>query len=133
MEAQEAPESGGKRADYLIRVRTDRSTLAADPAAGADAYHKVRDEVRRSPLRATQTIELPATPKRAARTATVEVRAISLQIKPPHARSYLPVVTANLVLVQEVGGPGDGTDVSWLLITTLPIGTLEDVLRCLTY
>ena len=27
------------------------------------------------------------------------------------------------------GGPGDGTDVSWLLITTLLIESLEDVLR----
>lgn len=133
VEAQEAAARGGPRADYLIRVRTERSTLELDPEAGDAAYHKVRDEVQQSPLRATQTIELTATPQRTSRTATVEVRAITVQIKPPHARSRLPVVTANVVLVEEVGGPGDGTDVSWLLITTLPIETLEDVLRCVTY
>jgi hypothetical protein len=133
VEAQEAEARGGPRADYLIRVRTERSTPEPDPAAGDAAYHKVRDEVRGSPLRATQMIELAATPKRAARTATVEVRALTLQIKPPHARSRLPVVTANVVLVEEVGGPQDGTEVSWLLITTLPIATLEEVLLCLKY
>jgi Transposase Tn5 dimerisation domain len=37
------------------------------------------------------------------------------------------------VLIEEVGGPGDGTDVSWLLITTMPITTLEEVLLCLKY
>ena len=133
VEAQEAEGRQGPRADYLIRVKAERSTLEPDPAAGAAAYHKVRDEVRQSPLRTAHTIELAATPKRSARTATVEVRALRVQIKPPHARSRLPVVTANVVLVEEVGGPRDGTDVSWLLITTLPIETLEDVLRCLTY
>lgn len=133
VEAQEAAARKGPRADYLIRVKADRSTLEPDPDTGAAAYHKVRDEVGRSPLRSTQTIELTATPQRASRTATVEIRALTVQIKPPHARSWLPVVTANVVLVEEVGGPGDGTDVCWLLITTLPIATLEEVLLCLKY
>jgi transposase-like protein/transposase Tn5 family protein len=133
VEAQEAAARGGPWADYLIRVKADRSTPEPDPAAGAAAYHKVRDEVRCSPLRSTQVIELAATPKRAARSATVEVRALTVQIKPPHARPYLPMVTVNVVLAEEVGGPGDGTDVSWLLISTLPIATLEDVLLCLKY
>lgn len=133
VEAQEAEACPGLRADYLIRVKADRSTLEPDPDTGAAAYHKVRDEVGRSPLRSTQTIELSTTPKRAARTATVEIRALTVRIKPPHARSHLPVVTANVVLVEEIGGPGDGTDVSWLLITTLPIATLEDLLLCLKY
>ncbi len=38
-----------------------------------------------------------------------------------------------MVLVEEVGGPGDDTDLSWLLITTLPIETVEDVLRVIDY
>jgi hypothetical protein len=45
----------------------------------------------------------------------------------------LPQVTYNVVLVQEVGGPGDGTDVSWLLVTTLPIDTNERILAVLQY
>jgi hypothetical protein len=38
-----------------------------------------------------------------------------------------------MVLVEEVGGPGDGTDVSWQLITSLPIDTLDDVLLIVNY
>ena len=56
-----------------------------------------------------------------------------MQVKPPHARGHLPSVTYNVVLVEEVGGPGDGTDVCWLLITTLPIETVDDVLRIIDY
>lgn len=52
-----------------------------------------------------------------------------MEVTPPHERSSLPSVTLNVVLVEEVGGPGDGTDVSWSLLTSLPIGTVEEVLR----
>lgn len=97
------------------------------------AYHKVREEVRRSKLLTTRTIELRQTPERAARQACLEIRAISVQVKPPHARKHLLPVTHNVVLVQEVGGPGDGTDVNWLLITTLPIETIDDVLKVVDY
>jgi hypothetical protein len=39
----------------------------------------------------------------------------------------LPSAKYNLVLIEEVGGPGDGPDVCWLLITALPIGTTEEI------
>ena len=109
----EAQQQTGVRADYILRAKLDRSTLERDPSAGAGAaaYVKVRDDVGRSKLLATRTIELSATPKRAARQDHLEIRAITVEVKPPHARSHLPAVTHNVVLVEEVGGPGDGTDV----------------------
>lgn len=129
----EAREQGAARADYIIRAQEDRSTLERDPEAGPRAYCKVRTEVSGSRLLTTRTIELNETPQRAARQATLEIRAITVRVKPPHARAHLPSVTHNVVLVEEVGGPGDGTDVSWLLITTLPIETVEDLLRIIDY
>ena len=125
----EAQQQTGVRADYLIRAKENRSTPTPDPSAGDAAYVTVFDEVRRSKLRTTRTIELGATPQRAARRAHLEIRALAVAVKPPHARSRLPPVTHNVILVEEVGGPGDGTDVSWLLITILPIETIDDVLR----
>ena len=129
----EAQQQTGPRADYIIRAQEDRSTLERDRSAGPAAYVKVRDEVRRSKLLTTRTIELSVTPKRAARQAHLEVRSITVVVKPPHARSHLPAVTHNVVLVEEVGGPGDGTDVSWLLLTTLSIETLDDILRVIDF
>jgi len=120
-------------ADYVIRALRERSTPQRDPASGEAAYRKVRDEVRASEVRATRTIHLPQTPKRAARQAELEIRAIEVTLKPPHARPHLPAITFNVVLVDEVGGPGDGTDVSWLLLTTLPIATVEDILLVIDY
>ena len=123
----------GPRAEFVIRAQQARSTLVPDPAAGTKAYCKVLEEVRQSPLLKTITIELPATAKRAARNASLEVRALMLTVKPPHARNRLKPVTINVVLVEEVGGPGDGTEVSWQLITSLPIDTVEQVLLVVTY
>ena len=127
MEAEKQAKEHSQSADFIIRAKIKRSTPERDPEAGPHAYRKVRDEVSKSELRATQTIDLPRTPKRAAREAKLEVRAIRVTVKPPHERSSLPTVTYNVVLVEEVDGPNDGTDVSWLLITSLPIDTLEDI------
>jgi hypothetical protein len=113
--------TSGPRADFIIRAKQPRSTLARDPSAGASAYRKVRDEAAAAPVLVRRTLELAATPKRSARTATLTIRAVTVTVKPPHARSQLPPVTLNVVLAQEVNGPGDGTDVSWLLLTSLPI------------
>lgn len=120
-------------ADFVIRARVERSLTERDPDAGEAAYRKVRQEVAESERLTIRHVELPQTSKRQARHATLEVRAAEFQVKPPHARGSLPPVTLNVVLVEEVGGPGDGTDVSWLLITSLPIDTVDAVLRIIDY
>jgi hypothetical protein len=117
----------------VIRARQDRSTPERNPDAGPAVFRKVLDEVSASQVRVRKTIDLPKTPKREARKAELEIRAITVTVKPPHARSSLPKVIYNVVLVEEVDGPQDGTDVSWLLITTLPIASVEDVLRVIDY
>jgi hypothetical protein len=129
----EAEQIEGPRAEYIIRAKDERCTLERDPEGGPYTYLKVRAEVSRSKLLTTRTIELSETPKRAARQATLEIRALTVEVKPPHARGHLPSVTHNVVLVEEVNGPGDGTDVSWLLLTTLPIESVDDVLRIIDY
>ena len=133
MEAEKQAKEHPRSADFIIRAKIKRSLPERDPEAGPHAYKKVRDEVSRSELRATQTIDLPRTPKRDARQAKLEVRAIRVTVKPPHERSSLPTVTYNVVLVEEVHGPGDGTDVSWLLITSLPIDTFADIQLVIDY
>lgn len=121
----------GPRADFIVRARVERRLPDRDPEAGDAAYRKVRDEVAAAPLLGTRTVELRQTPQRAPREATLQVRASTVTLKPPHARSHLPPVTLQVVLAEEVGGPGDGTDVSWLLITSLPAGTLTEALLVL--
>lgn len=133
MEAEKQAAEHSRSADFIIRAKIKRSLQKRDPEVGPHAYKKVRDEVSNSELRATQIIDLPRTPKRTARQAKLEVRAIRVTVKPPHERSSLPMVTYNVVLVEEVDGPNDGTDVSWLLITSLPIDTFKDIQLVIDY
>lgn len=126
-------ESHPTPADFVIRAKENRSTPERDPDSGPAVYRKVRDEAAASDVRIRKTIHLSRTPKRDARHAEVAVRAIEVTVKPPHARSSLPQVVYNVVLVEEVGGPGDGTDVCWILLTTLPIDSAEDILRVIEY
>ncbi len=128
-----AAEQHSTPADFIIRAKIDRCTPERDPDCGPAVYRKVRDEVSAAELRTMRTIHLPATPTRKARQAELEIRAIEVQVKPPHARSGLPAVTYNVVLVEEINGPHDGTDVSWLLITSLPIDSVQEILRVIDY
>lgn len=128
-----ARDQPGPRAEYVIRGYENRSTPERNPAAGRRAYHKVFDELERSPLRTTRTIELCQTPKRHARTARLEVRAMTVTVKPPNERPRLKTITHNVILVREIDGPGDGTDVCWLLLTTLPIETVDEILRVVDF
>lgn len=128
-----AAERNETPAEFVIRSRLPRSVPERDEDAGEAAYRKVSDVVRGSQSRVRKIVELPKTPKRTARRATLEIRAQKVTLKPPHARSKLPRVTLRAVLVEEVDGPGDGTDVSWLLLTSLPIDTTDDVLRVIDY
>ena len=120
-------------ADFVIRAKEARCTPERDPDSGPAVYRKMRDEVSASEVRVRRTVNLPRTPKRKAREAELEILAVRVTLKPPHARSGLGAVTLNVVLVEEVNGPGDGTDVSWLLLSTLPIESVDEVLRVIDY
>ena len=121
-------------ADFVIRANQNRRSTELNPDVGGHVYKKVRDEVAASELLTTREVELPRTPKREARTARLEIRAKTVTVKPPHMRQSLGTVQYNLVLVQEVGrAEDDETTVSWLLITSLPIDSVDAVLRVVDY
>lgn len=50
-------------------------------------------------------------------------------MKPPNHCKHVLNITHNMRPTQEVDGPGDDTNVSWLLVTTLPINTVDALLQ----
>lgn len=71
---------------------------------------------------------------RESREATAEVRAARVTLRPPSRPDRkLPPVTVNVVLVREVNAPPGATPVEWILVTTLPIDTLEQVQTVVAY
>jgi len=123
----------------LIRACQDRAL------AGGEGRH-IRDEVLAMPVlyqvelkirgrKAKTTVEdRTRRQNRVTRQATVEVRAKTLTLRPPpRPDRKLPPVTVNVVVVREPNPPAGEIPVEWLLVTTLPIDTLEQVRTVVAY
>jgi hypothetical protein len=130
--AAQAPPAA--RAEYVIRVGKDRALTDRDADAGADSYRKLRPTLAAAPVVARRQLDLPRTPQRAARTATLVIRAQRVSLKAPYRKhTRLPDLTVGVVLVQEVGAAADVEPIEWLLVTSLPIDTAAQVLQVVDY
>lgn len=71
---------------------------------------------------------------RESRETEVAVRAARVTLRPPwRSDRTLPPVTINVVAVTEIDPPADDEPVEWLLVTTLPIDTIEQVRQIIQY
>jgi len=71
---------------------------------------------------------------RDSRQATVEVRAATVTLRPPwRFDRELPLTRVNVVLVREANPPAGEPPVEWMLVTTLPIDTPEQVRLIVAY
>lgn len=108
--------------DFIIRAFRDRALI--------DQTEHLKAAVVRAPVRGTMTVELRARPGQAARTATVEVRAASVQAQGPERRGGpLPALTLHVVAVREVGAPEGVEPLHWLLLTSLPCARWAEIQR----
>jgi len=126
VEAEKSPKFC--RAEYVIRLRENRSLPEPDKEAGPEAFQKLFDAIAGAPVLVRRKLKLSRTPKRRARTAKVEIRAKSITLKPPFRKGQrLTPVTLNVVLIREVNAPPDEEPIRWLLATSLPIAHLAEV------
>lgn len=126
------------------RCISGESTSDGDSSSDAKT---IMDAINSQPVLATQNVDISKrkqknpgcskkrTQAREARTATVEIRACKVQINRPNpcSKSIAKQSEINVVHVQEVNLPEGETPISWLLLTTLPISTLEDVQTVIQY
>jgi hypothetical protein len=71
---------------------------------------------------------------RKSRDAIVEVRAGQVSLRAPERKEgQLPDVTVNAVLVTEANPPDDDIPLEWILLTSLPIDTIDQVCLIVTY
>lgn len=133
----------------LIRGCYDRSVSSTNHEDDCEETESrtLLDAVRSQPALATQTIDISKrkekcsakkkkrTQAREARTAVVSIRATSVRINRPKRcdSSIASDVQVNVVLIEEADTPDGQIPIQWMLITTLPIGTLEEVQTIITY
>ncbi len=124
---------------WLIRACQDR-------ALATDAGPHLRDQVLARPVlyqvgllirgrkAKTAAEDRARRQNRETRQAQVEVRAATVTLRPPwRPDRELPPVTVNVVLVHEPNPPPGETPVEWMLVTTLPIDTRQQVRTIVEY
>lgn len=109
-------------------------------APGEDDETYIIEQIRKQPVLFIQEISVrgrtakipnetrPRVKSRDPRKATLEVRAGTVKLRAPYrVGTKLKPQKVNVVLVEEINPPKDATPVQWVLITSLPIKTVEEV------
>ena len=108
--------------DLLVRARHDRTL--------GDGGGRMFARIDALPEAARATINLPAKPGRAARSATLAIRWLAVEPVRPGAGGNVPIVPGGvplrLVDVREVDPPAGAEAVHWRLLTSLPVEGLAD-------
>lgn len=112
--------------DLLLRVSHNRRV------AGDELY--LLETIRHSAPKGRVQVEIKRGDDRPSRTAELVMRYGEVAILPPKHhlnRQELQPVRVHLVLAEEVDTPPEQQAISWLLLTTLPVETLEEAAQCL--
>ena len=80
-----------------------------------------------APLGGTMKVEVPRSKDRPARTATLELRWLEVEIKPPAValKKSWPALKVYALLAKEVGVAGQVDPIEWVLLSTWPITSLK--------
>lgn len=130
--------------DWIVRACQDRALLCETSQNTAEKH--VREYVLQQPVLFGKTIQVRGRKAKVAcetrgrrqprqsREAEVVVRAARVTLRPPRRSDHeLPPVTVNVVLVSEVNPPPDDTPIEWLLLSSLPVDTVEQVQQVIQY
>jgi hypothetical protein len=140
VEAARLPGNG----NFIVRASQDRALLCENGQNNGGKH--LRDHLLEQPELFGYTIKVRGRKalvtcetrgrrqSRQSRTAEVVVRAASVTLRPPwRPDRKLSPVAVNVVLVSEVNPPPDEPPVEWLLLTSLPIESIEEVQQILDY
>lgn len=136
--------NGSRRCDWIVRACQDRALLLENSEETGEK--RLRDWLLSQPILFSKTISVRGRQAkvncetrgrrqpRESRQAEVEVRAGRVTLRPPwRPDRKLPAVTVNVVLVREVNPPPGEEPVEWLLLTSLPVDTIEQVAQVIQY
>jgi Transposase Tn5 dimerisation domain/Transposase DNA-binding len=120
-----------ERAEFLIRCFQNRCLVTKNDKK---RHEKLYEKVKKAPILGVVEFDLPKTPKRKAKRVKQEIRAITLQLKPPYRKEKsLPVVRINIVMATEINTGPHMKPIEWLLLTSLPIDTKESALKIIEW
>lgn len=122
------PEEGRRKAEWIIRAQHDRAVCVGEQRG------KLWQQAACGAKLGTLVVKIPASAKRKARKAKLTVQAVTIRPRIPYRpEGKLPVVEFSAVLVREEKPPADEEPIEWLLLTSLPVTTLEEASRVVEY
>jgi len=113
--------------DFLFRLTQNRQVWQD---ADHEQWTKLRDHARRLLSQGQDHVEIPGRGGRPARVAVVEMAAAPVWIPAPSGtrrRFAQPVISAWVVRIWEAHPPAGVEGLEWILITSVPTSTLEDL------
>jgi hypothetical protein len=146
-----ADTSDGATADFIVRACQNRALAKTDPAYEKDVITLLWAAVENAVVQGRRSIEVSARPAqtgdgsrrrqaRSARRASVTFQAATVTLRGPRRPGQngrpskrLPDVTVDVVLVREENPPPNEPAIEWLLVTSLPVTTLEQIERVVDY
>jgi hypothetical protein len=130
--------------DWIVRACQDRALLCENGQNSGE--NLVREYVLKQSVLFDKTIQVRGRKAKVAcetrgrrqprqsREAEVVVRAARVTLRPPRRPNReLPPVTVNVVMVSEVNPLPNDTPIEWLLLSSLPIDTVEQVQQVIQY
>lgn len=139
------PGPGARKAEWIVRACQSRALAPGPPAGESSLPATLRERVATAPVLRQLTVEVSRRePKskdarkrkqpRSARTARLTVQAARVALRGPYRPGgKLADVAVNVVLVREIEPPPGEEPIEWLLLTSLPIDTVEQVLLVIDY
>ena len=136
---------GDRKASYIIRACQNRALVAMEENPFPESHNHLREQVLSTPILGERTLDIRGRePKskdarkrkqpREARTAVVVTRGARVKLRgPSRPGGKLEDIEVNVVLVTEPNPPPGAEPIEWILLTNLPIDTVEDVLHVIDY
>lgn len=114
--------------ELLVRATHDRVLDGNGDNGGVDGK-KISDRLSSMAAQGWIEVAIPASRGRAGRSATLELRFCTLDIKRPHnipaSTGLVPSIRLNMVEAREIDAPEKTIPICWRLLTTHRIETLE--------
>jgi hypothetical protein len=114
---------------FVVRSSWDRRIESTE---GRWKREYLRERMRKRPALGRYSLHIDAGPNRQERQATMAVRSatVTLQLRHAHQRKRVTLLTLHVVWAREIGPTPRGEQpIDWMLLTNLPVETLEQSLR----
>lgn len=131
---QAAAETDCPNVGLLVRLRHNRKVEPSSPDPSSEqSGGKLEACLRSQPRAATLRVQVPRHEDQPTRQAVLEVRFCELTLQPPKRKPHLPALRVYAVEAREIHPPSGVKPICWQLLSTLPVSTAQEAVRCVKW